>query len=193
MPSPSSQERLTGRVYGALWYVPPVPIDLMPGEEVIWEGHPSWRAVVSLLAKGIVGSLLLIALVIVANRLGLDGTIVVWGVLIGLVGIAVTVVVGWLKRIFTTYTITDRRINVLTGVLSKREASTSLDRIQNITITQGAIDRLFGTGTVDFDTASQDGSDRFQFFGIDGPRDVRESIARAQEARFTRDPAQPPL
>jgi uncharacterized membrane protein YdbT with pleckstrin-like domain len=176
-----------------LWYVPPVAIDLMPGEEVIWEGHPSWRAVVSLLAKGILGSLLLIALVIVANNLGLDGSIVFWGVVIGLVGIGLTVAVGWFKRVFTTYTITDRRINILTGVLAKREASTSLDRIQNITITQGAIDRVFGTGTVDFDTASQDFSDRFQFFGIDGPREVRERIVRAQEARFGRGPAESPV
>jgi uncharacterized membrane protein YdbT with pleckstrin-like domain len=161
-----------------------VTVDLMPGEELLWEGHPSWRAVLSLLVKGIVVSIALLVAFAVAGRAFDSGALTGWGVLIGIVGIALTVVAGWLSRVFTTYTITDRRINVRKGVIAKTETSTSLERIQNITIVQGAIDRVFRTGTIDFDTASQDASDRFRFFGIDRPQQVRERIARAMEARF---------
>jgi uncharacterized membrane protein YdbT with pleckstrin-like domain len=161
-----------------------VTVDLMPGEEMLWEGHPSWRAVLSLLVKGILVSVALIVAFVVAGNVFDSGAIKGWGVLVGVVGMALTVLAGWLSRVFTTYTITDRRLNVRKGVIAKTETSTSLERIQNITILQGAIDRVFRTGTIDFDTASQDASDRFRFFGIDRPQQVREQIARAQEARL---------
>ncbi len=156
----------------------------MPGEQLLWEGHPSWRAVLSLLMKGILLSVGLLVAFVFAGKAFDSGAITGWGVLIAIAGIALTVLSGWLSRIFTTYTITDRRINVRKGVIAKTETSTSLERIQNITIVQGAIDRVFRTGTIDFDTASQDASDRFRFFGIDRPQAVREQIARAMEARF---------
>jgi uncharacterized membrane protein YdbT with pleckstrin-like domain len=160
-----------------------VPIEMMAGEKLIWEGHPSWRAVVSLIARGVLGALAVAAVVILIDRLGGPESFTTWGIVIGVVGIGLTILLGWLKRFFTTYTITTRRINIRTGVLAKREASTTIDRIQNMTITQTVLDRMLRTGTIDFDTASSDASDRFQFFGINAAHTVREQVQRAQDAR----------
>jgi uncharacterized membrane protein YdbT with pleckstrin-like domain len=155
----------------------------MDGEAVIWEGHPSWRAVISLLTKGILGSIAIGVLAVVIDRIGGPSAFTTWGIVIGVVGIAITIVTGYLKRFFTLYTITNRRINTRTGVLAKREASTSIGRIQNVTILQDPTDRILRTGTVDFDTASPDQSDRFLFFGINNPYEVREKIQRAMHAQ----------
>lgn len=165
----------------------------MSDEQVIWEGHPAWRAVLPHLVKGILGAIILAAALIAIDRLGGPSSFTTWGVVLGLVGIALTVAWAYVMRVFTTYTITSRRINVRTGVLSKKETSASLDRIQNVTITQDVLDRVFRTGTLDFDTASMDASDRFRFFGISGPHAVREGIARAQEERARADHADSPV
>jgi uncharacterized membrane protein YdbT with pleckstrin-like domain len=168
-----------------------VTLDLMDGEETIWEGHPSWRAVLSHLTKGILGSIAFIVVLVVIDKLGAPSSFTTWGIILGVVGIGITILVAYLERVFTLYTITNTRINTRTGVLSKREASTSLDRIQNVTITQDLLDRILRTGTVDFDTASMDSSDKFRFFGINTPQRVREQIQRAQEQRKQQDASSP--
>jgi len=162
----------------------------MTGESTIWEGHPSWRAVLSHLVKGVVLTAVLVVVLVLIDRLGASSSFTTYAIVVGVVGIGLTVFIGWVKRVFTLYTITTSRINIRTGILSKREASTSLDRIQNVTITQDLLDRILKTGTVDFDTASMDSSDTFRFFGINSPQAVREKIARAQESR-TRDDRSP--
>ena len=36
-------------------------------------------------------------------------------------------------------------------------------------------------GSIDFDTASDDASDRFSFIGVNNPQDLRERIMHARE------------
>ena len=40
-------------------------------------------------------------------------------------------------------------------------------------------------GSIDFDTASNDFSDRFMFRGINDPQDLRDEIMRARDAEKT--------
>jgi uncharacterized membrane protein YdbT with pleckstrin-like domain len=118
------------------------------------------------------------------DALGGSGRWTVYGVLALLVVGAGAVLVSWVSRRFTQYMITNRRLHIRRGVLSKTETSTSIDRVQNVTVSQSLIDRVLKTGTIDFDTASDDPTDTYKFVGIDNPQALREQLARLQaEAR----------
>jgi uncharacterized membrane protein YdbT with pleckstrin-like domain len=98
-----------------------------------------------------------------------------------LAGLAITVAIGWMQRFFTQYTITTKRLNIRSGILSKTESSTNVDRIQNITVKQSPVDRIMKVGSIDFDTAGDNASDRFSFVGVNNPQDLRDRIMRARE------------
>jgi len=91
--------------------------------------------------------------------------------------------VGWITRIETLYTVTDQRILIRKGILSRREKSAHIDRVQNVTTTQSVLDRILQVGDVDFDTAGTDDYE-FKFAGVDGPRNLRELIAKAYGTRI---------
>jgi uncharacterized membrane protein YdbT with pleckstrin-like domain len=159
-------------------------VDLMDGEAEIWSGHPTWRATLSYILKGLLAGLILLGIGVLVDWAGGETFWTIAGVIAFLVVAFLTVVSGWVLRRFTVYTITTRRIHMRKGILSKTETSTSLDRLQNITISQSLIDRMLKTGTVDFDTASDDPADTFRFVGIDHPQQLREHVeeARSREA-----------
>jgi uncharacterized membrane protein YdbT with pleckstrin-like domain len=153
---------------------------MLRDESMIWEGHPTWRAMLSFHLKWIAITLLVFALLVVADSIGIDlPTSVIALVLV--VGVGLTILAGWLDRFFTQYTITTKRLHVRKGVLSKTESSTNVDRIQNITVKQSPVDRIMRVGSIDFDTASDDASDRFAFNGVNDPQDLRERIMRARD------------
>jgi membrane protein YdbS with pleckstrin-like domain len=147
----------------------------MPDERLVWSGHPTWKATISFFLLWGSVSAVPLALILVARAAGVDAPLSI-GIAILLAGVALTVLVGWVQRRFTEYTITTERVNVRTGILAKRETTTRLSRVQNVTIVQSPFDRLFGVGTIDLDTASQDSGDTFRFHGVDRPQELRERI-----------------
>lgn len=160
---------------------------LLDGEELIWEGHPTWRSILSYYIKWTVLALLPLAVIVVAKVAGTD-----WPIWIGVAvlagGFALVLLTGWLRRVFTRYRITTKHLLIRTGILSRSENSASLDRVQNIRVVQSPIERLLRTGSVDFDTASGEAADaELRFVGIDHPRDLRDQILAAIEAVRTKD------
>ena len=149
---------------------------LLEGEELIWEGHPTWRSILSFYIKWTVLAVLPLAVIVIANVAGTD-----WPTWIGIAvfagGFAVVLLAGWLRRVFTRYRITTKHLLIRTGILSRTEASASLDRVQNIRVVQSPIERVLRTGSVDFDTASGEAADaELRFIGVDHPRDLRDRI-----------------
>ena len=154
-------------------------MDLHPGEQIVFEGHPSWRGVLSFYLKG-----LLIALVI---------GVIVWFAASNGAGIAtfvgifaVVVLVGFVMRMGTHYVITNQRLRIRRGILAKRIQQTSIDRIQNVNTDQSFMDRVLRVGSVDFDTAGTDDSD-FTFRGVAEPSDIVAAVDRAQRTQPTAD------
>ncbi len=156
----------------------------MGSEAVIWEGHPTWRAMLSFHIKWFVITLVLFFLLLLVRSLGLGLPYTLIGAVL-LVGVALTIAIGWIHRFFTQYTITTKRLNIRRGVLSKTESSTNVDRIQNITVKQSPVDRIMKVGSIDFDTAGDEASDRFSFLGVNHPQDLREQIMHARDAEKT--------
>ena len=160
---------------------------LLEGEDVIWQGHPTWRSTVSFYLKWTLLMLFPLALIIIAKVAGQDWPLWI-GLAVFLAGFTLILAVGWLRRYFTRYTITTKHLLIRTGILSRHENSASLDRVQNIRVVQSPIDRMLKTGSVDFDTASGDAADAdLRFIGIDRPRDLRDEILSAIERIRTTD------
>jgi uncharacterized membrane protein YdbT with pleckstrin-like domain len=160
---------------------------LLEGEELIWEGHPTWRSIISFYVKWTVLVLLPLAVMVVANVAGADWPLWV-GIAVFLGGFLLVLLGGWLRRVFTRYTITTKHLLIRTGILSRNEASASLDRVQNIRVVQSPVERMLRTGSVDFDTASGEAADaELRFVGIDHPRDLRDRILHAIEEVRVRD------
>jgi uncharacterized membrane protein YdbT with pleckstrin-like domain len=149
-------------------------INLHPGERVIFEGHPSWRAILGFYLKG---GLVAVILGVIAKLIWGNGT----AFLVILVILALTVLIGFVKRVATTYTITDRRLNIKRGIVSKEVQETRLERVQNVNYRQSVYQRLMQIGDVDFDTAAGDDYN-FIFAGVADPGDVVHAVDQATGA-----------
>jgi uncharacterized membrane protein YdbT with pleckstrin-like domain len=147
-------------------------MDLHPGEDVVFQGHPSWRGLLSFYIYGTLAVAMIG--VIVALAAG-----VVIGVVAGVVLFALMLVVGFVRRMGTTYMVTSQRLYIRRGLLSKAEQQTRIDRVQNVNTKQSLLERILSVGTVDFDTAGTDDSE-FRFDGIAGPGRVVAAVDRAQ-------------
>jgi uncharacterized membrane protein YdbT with pleckstrin-like domain len=148
-----------------------VSLNLHPGEQVIFEGHPSWRAILGFYLKGV---LVAVVLGFIANLIWGGGT----AFLVILVILALTVLIGFVKRVATTYTITNRRLNIKRGIISKEVQETRLERVQNVNYRQSVYQRLMQIGDVDFDTAATDDYN-FVFYGVANPGQVVEAVDKA--------------
>ena len=141
----------------------PGGVELRAGEQVLYQGRPSWRALLSFYAGG-----LLLA-------------VVVFGVLVALAIAAGTLLIGWFMRVSTRYLITDQRLRISTGIVRRNVQETRLARVQNVNYSQGVLDRVVGVGHVDFDTAGTDDSE-FRFSYVNGPETVVRAVDSAIHA-----------
>jgi uncharacterized membrane protein YdbT with pleckstrin-like domain len=147
-------------------------MDLHPGEEIVFEGRPVWRSILSFYITGCIAAIVIGVIVAIAASTALG--VVVWLVLFALV-----VLVGLIRRISTRYTITNQRLRIERGLLSKHVQQTRIERVQNVNTNQTFVSRVLRVGTVDFDTAGTDDSD-FTFTGVASPQRVVEAVDRAQ-------------
>ena len=147
-------------------------LELHPGEQVIYDGRPSWRSVISLYFQGIVAGLVVGAILYFTASTGV-------AILAFLACIGLAVLIGFIRRLFVRYTITDQRLRIQRGIISRRVQQTRIDRVQNVNTRQRPIDRLLRVGAVDFDTAGTDDSD-FTFEGVNDPTGVAAAVDRAQ-------------
>jgi uncharacterized membrane protein YdbT with pleckstrin-like domain len=155
-------------------------VDLREGEDVLYEGRPSWRALLAFYIYGMVGAAAagVIVWLVADSAAG--------GVLVAVAVAAVTLVVGYLRRLFTKYLITSRRLRITRGIIRRQVQETRLERVQNVNYDQTVIDRMLRVGSVDFDTAGSDDSE-FRFDWVNRPeqvvRAVDEAIAESEVPR----------
>lgn len=149
-------------------------MELHPGEEMVFDGHPSWRAVLTFYVGGVVVVAVAAAIAALASGTGL-------AVLVGAIVLALVVVVGLVKRQATRYVITSERLHIRHGILAKKTQETRVQRVQNVNTEQSFFERVMQVGTVDFDTAGTDDSE-FKFVGVANPEEVVRAVDRAQRA-----------
>ena len=147
-------------------------MELHPDERIVFEGHPSWRGVLSFYIGGVVGAAVIAVILSFITSTFL--AILAFAVLVALV-----VLVGMVKRTATDYMVSNQRLYIRRGILSKKVQQTRIDRVQNVNTEQRFRDRLLRVGTVDFDTAGTDDSE-FRFVGIAEPAKVVAAVDNAQ-------------
>lgn len=149
--------------------------DVLDGERLIWQGRPIWRwSLFKILGWSLIG------LGVIAAGIGLDalfGIGVQWFLVAGGIWIALVIVATWIRRLATLYTVTDRRLIVRRGILSRNERSASLDRIQNVNTGQGLVGRILNFGDIEFDTAGSDlGDSDLALRGVADPHGIRDVL-----------------
>jgi uncharacterized membrane protein YdbT with pleckstrin-like domain len=149
-------------------------VELHPGEEMVFDGHPSWRAVLTFYVGGVVVVAVAAAIAALVASTGL-------AIVVGVVVLAFVVLVGLIKRQATRYVITSERLHIRHGILAKKTQETRVQRVQNVNTQQSFFERIMQVGTVDFDTAGTDDSE-FRFVGVANPEDVVRAVDRAQRA-----------
>jgi uncharacterized membrane protein YdbT with pleckstrin-like domain len=155
-------------------------MDLHEGETVLFEGRPSWRAI---LGFYVVGILVAAAIAAICALIDSSGTGI--AVFVGLT--ALVVLIGWLRRIGTRYAITNERLWIQRGLLARHTHETRLTRVQNVNTDQSVIQRVLRVGVVDFDTAGTDAPDsEFAFRGVGNP----DAVAKMVDAAIRQSQAQ---
>jgi uncharacterized membrane protein YdbT with pleckstrin-like domain len=137
-----------------------MPTQLMPGERSIALVRQHW----SVLAGHVLGAIVVIVVAIVLNAklpaaIGSLSITTVKTVVLLVVVIASVLWAGFriLRWRFATYHLTDRRIVMEGGILSRTAETIPLDRIQNTVIHRPFGDRLIGAGDIEIESAGRDG------------------------------------
>ena len=159
---------------------------LLPGENPVLKDHPHWITVV--------GSLFLPAVLVVAVAIA-DFTILSPNnvnsiyvphlrtfLSLGVIALAlVWLLVVWVGWRSITYTLTDQRITIETGVFSRQEKIIPIDRIQDCTTKQSVFGRILGYGRVEVDAAGAQGAEILQF--LPKPGEFRDQVFVQSEKR----------
>ena len=156
-----------------------------PGFAFVFLYRQGWWLVppiVLLLAHALAGK------VLSPNPLEWFTTLAVGWILAGLVWR----IIAWLSR---AYILTDRRMLVIKGVITRAAGDVPLRNIQNSTMTQSAAERVLQLGTIGVATAGSDGA-AINWLMVPRPREVLGSIRSAAEApppRAARVQTEPPV
>src|SRR3978361_1753659 len=151
--------------------LPRVNMNLSEGETIIFQWHPSWRAILGFYLKGV---LVAIVLGIIAKLVSSTTSVFV----VVLVVLALTLPAGLVKPGARHASITSRRLNIKRGIISREIQETRLERVQNVNYRQSVYQRLMQIGDVDFDTAATDDYN-FVFAGVADPEDVVHRVDQA--------------
>ena len=100
-----------------------------------------------------------------------------WRVVLAVL-VAITILAGFIKRVATVYTITDRRLNIKIGIVARKVQETRLQRVQNVNYNQGVYERIMQIGDVEFTTAGTEESN-FIFAGVAQPEHVVAQVEQA--------------
>lgn len=150
-------------------------------EQVVWTGRPSWKGRLSILGPGLAFALAVLVLLLIL------GVGVAIALPIVLVIAVVTLIWGLLETLRWKYTFTNRRIVVRHGLVSVREQTARLARVQDLTLSQTLLGRMLGVGSLEVDTAGSEGG-AIELKWLNRPAEVREKLEAAVQAEQERGP-----
>ena len=153
----------------------PIEDQLHPGEEILFRAYPTRLPLIPWVAGA---ALALLAAGLAWNLWGNQALALAAGV-VALVFLGM-LLVKWIVLRSHDYVLTNRRVVLEEGILSRRSMDASLGKINNVEHRQSLWGRLLGYGDVEIDTASETGTTRFA--GINRPLEFKRSILGAVEA-----------
>jgi uncharacterized membrane protein YdbT with pleckstrin-like domain len=186
-----------GRPFAAGSTAMAVPAAVPTAEEMLWKGSPSWRVLIGKVVTMVVALVVIAALAMfIASRTadldmssritkigwGLAAVIVVWEL--------IAFLIAMLRLQSTLYTVSNQRILIEQGMLSKSVSEIDLRSLDDTQFFQSLSERLLGIGNVTL-VSSDKALPVTVLRGIHNPRSVRETIRAAayqvsQRQLFTR-------
>ena len=157
--------------------------NLLPGENLILKDHPHWVVLI----KSVLVPVVLVILVVIADFtvLGPDNLYVphLRTILsLGVVALALLwLIVVWIRWQSTTYTLTDQRIKIETGVFGRQEKVIPIDRVQDCTTRMSVFGRMLGYGRVEVDAAGAQGAEILNH--LPNPGAFRDQVFMQSEKR----------
>jgi membrane protein YdbS with pleckstrin-like domain len=157
-------------------------------EETLWKGTPS---AIVLVGNAIWIALIVIGALLLVQTMPYDKRPFVWWITGALVVlIAIHALFSYLRIVSTIYTVTNQRVMIERGMLSKSLSEIDLRYIDDSNFSQGAIERLLGIGQVTL-ISSDKANPVYTLQNIKDPRGVRELIRShaytvSQRQLFTR-------
>jgi uncharacterized membrane protein YdbT with pleckstrin-like domain len=152
-----------------------VDSNLVPGEKVIYETRLHW---IVMLGHIIVGCLLLdlpgaVLIYYALSENGMetrDAHLMLGGGVALLICGAVVILIGMVRRNATEMAVTNRRVVIKTGVVSRKTIEMLLNKVESIEVSETAFGRMLGYGTI-------------VVIGTGGTPEPFHNIARALEFR----------
>lgn len=158
---------------------------LQPGEEILDRAYPTRLPLVPWCVGG---ALALVGAVLLWSYLNSEPFALAAGA-VALVFLGMALIKLLVLRSHE-YVLTNRRVVLEEGILSRRSMDASLGKINNVEHRQTLWGRLLGYGDVEIDTASETGTTRF--VGISRPLEFKRSILGAVESYRVAGSAPPP-
>src|SRR5258708_36938906 len=135
--------------------------NLLPGENLIVKDHPHWVVLI----KSVLIPVVLVILVLIADFTVLGPNNVYVQHLRTYLSLAVLalallwLLVVWIRWQSATYTLTDQRIKIETGVFGRQEKVIPIDRVQDCTTRMSVLGRMLGYGRVEVGAAGAQGAE----------------------------------
>ena len=166
--------------------------NLLPGENLVAKDHPHWVVLIKSLWIPVV--LLVVVAVADFTILGPDYYYQpnVRKILsLSVIALALLwLIVVWIRWQSTTYTLTDQRIKIETGVFGRQEKVIPIDRIQDCTTKTSVLGRMLGYGRVEVDAAGAQGAEVLEH--LPNPGSFRDQVFMQSEKRRGLGPAAAP-
>ncbi|VVB53457.1 Bacterial PH domain protein [uncultured archaeon] len=127
-------------------------------EEVLWKGGVS---PLSLLSYWVIG--LVLTVTIILSPIGL-----------------IVLLLGAIKMLRSNYEVTNERVKVSFGLISKVTREADVDRIQDILVQQGFLGRILNYGNLYFNTSGSTGYEMV-FVNVADPNGLKEKFRQAKK------------
>ena len=118
--------------------------------------------------SAIIAIIVAIVFLVLGNSLATDGASGTFRIVLGWVAAALVIggllLIVWavLQYLNHEYVVSNRRVLQIFGVLNKTSMDSSLEKINDATLSQSVFGRMFGFGDLDILTAADTGTDRFR-------------------------------
>jgi hypothetical protein len=169
---------------------------LASGERLVLRQHQHWFILLGnsrFAILALVGAVLLLLFRVLGNGTGALWEILGWITVILFVGGLTWLGWSYLRYLNEEYIITTRRIIHSEGVINKKATDSSLEKINDLMISESLFGRIFGFGDLDVLTASETGIERLRM--LQDAMDFKKAMLEAKhelEIELAR-PTTPPI
>lgn len=157
---------------------------LLVGETALLKAHRHWIVLVRQLLLPV--ALLLLALVTDVAVSDASADLKLVGTLAALAIAGLWAIIVWIRWASASFTITDQRVLLVSGVFNRSSKVIGLDRVQDVSTRQSLLGRLLNYGRVEIDAAGAAGAEVLDH--LPAPGEFRDEVFVQAEHRRTLAP-----